>query len=265
MRGLPPGRQMRRQPRLPGQRQDALGRPTGEDVGGDVRLQIRQRRDRAHHEGVVALLEGLLDGRIDYHTEGDTLVRVSAPEGASDWAQEAAEGANSFVGRDKLVKWPLAILWYSGDLDRFLPPFTDLTHIRSPYPLVQGGRMFMFTHEVLHAIDIYTGNYLWSRKIPKTPYVNTRHFLNRLYGKPTELRKESRILIINRLGIVAGLLVDEVYGLRRFKPEEHQKQVMEDAGALVEYLAGTFVDQVRRWNVFSVEKLAGAEQFLRVV
>ncbi len=86
-----------------------------------------------------------------------------------------------------------------------------------------------------------------------------------LYGKPTELRKESRILIINRLGIVAGLLVDEVYGLRRFKPEEHQKQIMEDAGSLVEYLAGTFVDQVRRWNVFSVEKLARAEQFLRVV
>ncbi len=86
-----------------------------------------------------------------------------------------------------------------------------------------------------------------------------------LYGKSTNIRKESRILIINKLGIVAGLLVDEVYGLRRFKPEEHQKQNKEDAGSVGEYLAGTFVDQVRRWNVFSVEKLARAEQFLRVV
>jgi twitching motility protein PilI len=86
-----------------------------------------------------------------------------------------------------------------------------------------------------------------------------------LYGKPTEIRKESRILIINKLGIVAGLLVDEVYGLRRFKHDEHQKQVKEDAGAVGEYLAGTFADQVRRWNVFSVERLASAEQFLRVV
>lgn len=86
-----------------------------------------------------------------------------------------------------------------------------------------------------------------------------------LYGKPTNIRKESRILIINKLGIVGGLLVDEVYGLRRFKPEEHQKQTREDAGSVGEYLAGTFVDQVRRWNVFSVEKLARAEQFLRVV
>ena len=86
-----------------------------------------------------------------------------------------------------------------------------------------------------------------------------------LYGNATELRKESRILIVNKLGIVAGLLVDEVYGLRRFKPEEHRREVVQDAGSIGEYLAGTFVDQVRRWNVFSVEKLARAEQFLRVV
>ena len=85
-----------------------------------------------------------------------------------------------------------------------------------------------------------------------------------LYGKPTDIRKESRILIINKLGIVAGLLVDEVFGLRRFKPEEHQQDIAQDVGTVGEYLAGTFVDQVRRWNVFSVEKLARAEQFLRV-
>lgn len=86
-----------------------------------------------------------------------------------------------------------------------------------------------------------------------------------LYGKPTELRKESRILIVNKLGVGAGLLVDEVFGLRRFKPEEHQREIAPEVGSIGEYLAGTFVDQARRWNVFSVEKLARAEQFLRVV
>ena len=86
-----------------------------------------------------------------------------------------------------------------------------------------------------------------------------------LYGKPTRIRKESRILVINKLGVVAGLLVDEVYGLRRFKPEEHQQDVNQDAGSIGSYLAGTFVDQVRHWNVFSVERLARAEHFLRVV
>ncbi len=86
-----------------------------------------------------------------------------------------------------------------------------------------------------------------------------------LYGKPTSIRKENRILIINKLGVVAGLLVDEVFGLRRFKPEEHQQDTNQDLGSITEYLAGTFVDQVRRWNIFSVERLAGTEHFLRVV
>ena len=94
------------------------------------------------------------------------------------------------------------------------------------------------------------------------PVLDMRAFL---YGEATDIRKESRILIINKMGIVAGLLVDEVYGLRRFKPEEHQKEIKQDAGSMGEYLIGTFTDQARSWNVFSVEKLAKAEHFLRVV
>lgn len=86
-----------------------------------------------------------------------------------------------------------------------------------------------------------------------------------LYEEATEFRKQTRILIINKLGILAGLLVDEVFGLRRFKPEELQAEIAQDAGSMTAYLAGKFDDQVRRWNVFSVEKLARDEPFLRVV
>jgi len=86
-----------------------------------------------------------------------------------------------------------------------------------------------------------------------------------LYGKPSKVRKESRILVINKQGVVAGLLVDEVYGLRRFKPEEHRQEEREVTGSLGDYLGGVFIDQVRRWNVFSVEKLTRTEQFLQVV
>ena len=86
-----------------------------------------------------------------------------------------------------------------------------------------------------------------------------------LYGKSSKIRKESRILIINSQALVAGLLVDEVFGLRRFKPEEHRQEVTPDTGTLGEYLSGIFVDQVRSWNVFSVDKLTRTEQFLRVV
>lgn len=86
-----------------------------------------------------------------------------------------------------------------------------------------------------------------------------------LFGETTLLSKESRVLIINVLGVAAGLLVEEVYGLRRFKPEEHIKDSDPNENMVNHYLAGVFVDQLRRWNVFSVEKLVKTDQFIRVV
>ena len=86
-----------------------------------------------------------------------------------------------------------------------------------------------------------------------------------LYGKASKIRKESRILIISSQSLAACLLVDEVFGLRRFKPEDHRQEVAPDTGPLGDYLSGIFDDQVRSWNVFSVEKLTRTDQFLRVV
>lgn len=86
-----------------------------------------------------------------------------------------------------------------------------------------------------------------------------------LYGQPTVIGKNSRILIVSKKGLTAGLLVEEVHGLRRFKPGEHRDEMDPDMGPIKPYLAGIFVDQVHRWNVFSVDKLVDTEQFLRVV
>ncbi len=86
-----------------------------------------------------------------------------------------------------------------------------------------------------------------------------------LYGEPSSISNESRVLIINKLEVVAGLLVDEVFGLRRFKPEEMQQQAGQETGLVGDYVTGMFADQMRSWKVFSVEKLAASEQFLRVV
>ena len=94
------------------------------------------------------------------------------------------------------------------------------------------------------------------------PVLDMNHYLN---GKPTQLRKESRVLVVNNQGLLAALLVDEVFGLRRFKPEEHLDEAPAEAGNLGDYLSGMFIDQVRRWSVFSVEKLTRADAFLRVV
>ncbi|NNE64220.1 MAG: purine-binding chemotaxis protein CheW [Gammaproteobacteria bacterium] len=94
------------------------------------------------------------------------------------------------------------------------------------------------------------------------PVLDMKAFLT---GETTLIEKESRVLIINIFGIAAGLLVEEVYGLRRFKPEEHIRESDPHSGSVAHYLAGAFVDQVRRWNVFSIEKLVKTDQFIRVV
>jgi twitching motility protein PilI len=94
------------------------------------------------------------------------------------------------------------------------------------------------------------------------PVLDMNGYLN---STSTQIRKESRILIVNNQGVLAALLVDEVFGLRRFKPEEHREETVPDAGTLGNYLSGVFIDQVRRWSVFNVEKLTRAEHFLRVV
>lgn len=86
-----------------------------------------------------------------------------------------------------------------------------------------------------------------------------------LFGLATELHKNSRVLIINQSGLMAGLLVEEVYGMRRIKPEELGNEVDQDLGSIRDYLVGSYVDRVQQWNVFSVDKLVNTDQFVRVV
>ena len=86
-----------------------------------------------------------------------------------------------------------------------------------------------------------------------------------LCGTETVIDKDSRILVINKMGLIAGLLVEEVYGLRRFKPDDHRDEIDPQAGSIREYLTGVFTAPTQQWNVFSVEKLVSTEQFIRVV
>ena len=166
-------------------------------------------------EGVM---RKLIAGKADYRLSGSTLARSSAPEGAADWTHEAAGADNSFVSRDKLVKWPLGVLWYSGDIDRFFTPETQYQHDRNPYPLVQDGRLYIITIDRLHAVDAYTGSYLWGTKMPSTAYLNGRLMDSRLYGRPTE-----------RNYVVAG---DRVYCITGKSIRMYNTQTGEDMGAL---------------------------------
>ena len=156
---------------------DALRPFTGEMrlKGNAVALQ-----DAKHH----------LKNRSGYEfveQSGELIVRRPAPlPGSADWTHESGGPGNCFASNDELVKWPLGVLWYSGDIDRFFTPATHFQHERNPYPLVIDGRMFVITGDRIHCIDIYTGSYLWRAEMPLTPYVKARFFDSRYYGRPTE-------------------------------------------------------------------------------
>jgi twitching motility protein PilI len=82
-------------------------------------------------------------------------------------------------------------------------------------------------------------------------------------GKPITIERHTRLLIINQAGHSAGLLVDEVFGIKHFpehlrvldKPCEH--------AWLVPYAKGTFTNGKKTWTVFDMHTLAQSELFLK--
>lgn len=136
------------------------------------------------------LLRELVATRSGYDQSEDSgspvLLRKTLLPGSEGWTHEAGGPANTFSSAEELVSWPLATLWYSGDIDRFFTPPGHFQHERHPYPLVTKGRMFIITYEDLHAIDIYTGRYLWKAQMPKTPWVEDRYKDSRVYGRPVD-------------------------------------------------------------------------------
>jgi twitching motility protein PilI len=94
------------------------------------------------------------------------------------------------------------------------------------------------------------------------PVLDMNNFLN---SQAIYKRSDSRVLIIDRYGVVAALLVEEVFGLRRFKPDMRKELDTSGSGALEPYLDGAFNDDQNEWFIFSVDKLVQHEQFLKVV
>ena len=94
------------------------------------------------------------------------------------------------------------------------------------------------------------------------PVLDMRAYLSGVFTQPG---KERRILIINKSNVMAGLLVEEVYGMRRFKPDLKIGSNLPDMGELNPYLDGVFSDTQFQWSIFDVEKLVNHEKFLKVV
>lgn len=93
------------------------------------------------------------------------------------------------------------------------------------------------------------------------PVMDLAMFLD---GRHTQIGKASRVMVINHDSVLAGLLVDEVLGLRHFLNEEQTHELPDVALTVQPYLDHGYRKGEDHWAVFSFDKLADSPLFLQV-
>lgn len=83
-------------------------------------------------------------------------------------------------------------------------------------------------------------------------------------GQHTANFGRSRILVMERGGVFAGLLVDEVFGQKVFLEDQQVDQYEIDSTALGGFVRRAYRQDDKLWMVFDLNKLATAETFLHV-
>jgi len=76
--------------------------------------------------------------------------------------------------------------------------------------------------------------------------------------------RRSRILVVRHKGIAAGLVVDEILGLKHFYEEEYGAELGEVEPAYVRYLRGAYRQEGETWPVFSMAALVESPEFMQV-
>jgi len=87
---------------------------------------------------------------------------------------------------------------------------------------------------------------------------------NFIEGEQVNINKRTRLIVINIKGVAAGLVVDEVYGLRHFFEEEKTEFFPQISQKMMSYLSGAYLQDGNYWGVFSMVQLGQDTQFREV-
>ncbi len=83
-------------------------------------------------------------------------------------------------------------------------------------------------------------------------------------GRKTILQPSVRLMVINQKGVMAGVVVDEVFGLRHFYEEEQTEMFPQISRKLMDYLGGAYQQNEIYWGIFSMLHLCQDPQFAEV-
>jgi twitching motility protein PilI len=84
-----------------------------------------------------------------------------------------------------------------------------------------------------------------------------------LEGKPITIENRTRMLIINQMGISAGLVVDEILGIKHFPEHIRDMDTPCRESWIAPFARGLFIHEGTTWTVFDMQALAESEQFLK--
>lgn len=82
-----------------------------------------------------------------------------------------------------------------------------------------------------------------------------------ILGSDLQHRKRGHLIIVNYQGFSTGLLVDEVYGMRRFFLEDKSDEKPHVHNNISPYITKMFSRENENWPVFSFESMAKDERF----
>lgn len=83
-------------------------------------------------------------------------------------------------------------------------------------------------------------------------------------GKKTVINSRTRMMIVSQQGVMAGLVVDEVFGLRHFYEEEQTDVFPQISQQLMDYLGGAYQQNELYWGIFSMLQLCQNQHFAEV-
>jgi twitching motility protein PilI len=76
-------------------------------------------------------------------------------------------------------------------------------------------------------------------------------------------QRDARVLVMKGADLSVGLIVDEVFGFRRFLDTERSDEVPQTLAQCDQFLEGTYERGLENWPIFSVERLERSEEFQR--
>jgi len=108
------------------------------------------------------------------------------------------------------------------------------------------------------------GARLWVRGLANVrgqllPLTDLRAWLR---GATAPAPRSARVLAVNHRRVPAGLIVDEVYGFRRFREGEQKAPTATPFAGIEELVTGSFTRDGETWPVLSLKRLVESQRFL---